>query len=99
MPISKCVGGVQQISGAGPCPQNYTQDTVELEVLGSSTPVGFTGLLFTAVYNITGPTPTTPIGFQTGCGTATLPSSVPPLCLTISPAANKAVQETSQTRT
>ena len=91
-PISECIGGVQKVPSAAPCQSFETQDTIELTVLGTATPVGFTGLLFTAIYNITGSTHTTPIGFQTGCGTAT---SVPPLCITL--ASSQPVTETSQT--
>jgi hypothetical protein len=56
---------------------------------------GTTGLLFTAVYNITGRTPSTGqiIQFQTGCGSPTSPTSDPPICVTITNGGNGPVSE------
>ncbi len=70
--VLECVGGVLK---AGPvCSPTDTMDTLHLVLAG---PPGFftfapaSGLLFTAIYNITSTT-TTSIGYQTGCS----PSSV-----------------------
>jgi len=93
--ISKCIGGVQK-QGSNPCPPYAASaDTLQLSILGSTLTVQpFTGLLFTAVYNITSTTRTTPINYQTGCGSTT---SVPPLCVSISNGGTTNIPETVQT--
>ncbi len=54
-----------------------------------------TGLLFTAIYNITGKTPSSGqnIQFQTGCGSPTSPTSDPPICVTITNGGSGPVSE------
>jgi len=70
--VLKCIGGVLKTGSL--CPSTDNPDTIHVLMVG---PPGFltispvTGLLFTAVYNVTG-TSTTPISFQVGCS----PSSV-----------------------
>jgi hypothetical protein len=65
--IAKCIGGVLK-QGVG-CAATDTNDTIHLVMIA---PLGFavvppaTGLLFTAVYNVTSSISTT-IGYQTGC--------------------------------
>ncbi len=68
--IVKCIGGVLK---SGPtCLSTDTSDTIHLAVVvGFFTGAPTTGLLFTAVYNVTG-SANTSIGYQTGCS----PSSV-----------------------
>jgi hypothetical protein len=51
-------------------------------------------LLFTAIYNITGTSSGTSLGFQTGCGTQT---SNPPLCVNIANGTPNPVPERVQT--
>jgi hypothetical protein len=65
--------------------------------IGSPTPTfsPTTGLLFTAIYNITGNTYITPIGFQTGCGSQTSVSDG--VCVTISSGSPTPLSETIQT--
>lgn len=99
--VSECIGGVQKISsGTGyPCTPEDT-DTIELAVY-SCTTCGLTsnpttGLLFTAIYNVTGSV-STPIGFQTGCS----PSSVggASTCVLVTNGGLFPVPETTQTAT
>ncbi|SRR6266566_32103 len=65
--IVKCIGGVLK---TGPtCLPTDTADTIHIATVGppdflTSSPT--TGLLFTAVYNVTG-TSTIPVSYQTGC--------------------------------
>ncbi len=98
--VSECIAGVQKISsGTGyPC---TTVDTIELAVY-SCTTCGLTnnpttGLLFTAIYNVVSPTPSTAIGFQTGC----YPSSVggASTCVLVTNGGLNPVTETTQTAT
>src|SRR6266566_4505889 len=83
--IVECAGGSLVV---GPtCLGTDTPDTLHFAVSaapGALSTTG-TGLLFTAIYNITGTTPTAGIGigFQTGCGTPDSPTSDPPVCVTI----------------
>jgi len=53
-----------------------------------------TGLLFTAIYNITGTSANTPINFLSGCGAIT---SQPPLCVSITNGTPQLDLETTQT--
>lgn len=65
--VSECIGGVLKAGYA--CSPTDTVDTIELAAIGPFNYVTFpgtTGLLFTAIYNVTGTT-TTPLSFQTGC--------------------------------
>lgn len=78
----ECIGG-QLKSSSGTCPGTDNADTIHLvatSFLGSPlTTAPTTGLLFTAIYNITGTTSATTIGFQTGCTN----TSVAGVCVTI----------------
>jgi hypothetical protein len=82
--LSKCIGGVNRT--VAPCPSYDTADTLQLAAvaLGPGTLSPTTGLLFTAVYNITQTTAgNIPIGLQTGCSTSSVadPNNI---CVTIS---------------
>ena len=75
--VLKCVGGVNETSS--PCSPSDNADTLHMVAFGgfglvTSSPT--TGLLFTAVYNVSGTTGTTaPLGFQTGCSVSSVGSS------------------------
>src|SRR6266487_436012 len=81
--IVKCIGGI--LKAGSTC--DSTTDSVDtihfaaVAALGSITPSGVTGLLFTAVYNITGSAPAggITIDYQTGC----INTSVAGFCVTI----------------
>src|SRR5437867_1693565 len=81
--IVKCIGGI--LKAGSTC--DSTTDSVDtihfaaVAALGSITPSGVTGLLFTAVYNITGTAPAggITIDYQTGC----VNTSVSGFCVTI----------------
>jgi hypothetical protein len=65
--LVKCIGGVLKSGSA--CSPTDSSDTIEFAAVGPLGRVTYpptTGLLFTAIYNVTERT-TTPIGFQTGC--------------------------------
>lgn len=68
--LVKCISGVK-IQGSTCSATTDTPDTIHLSVIdtGSPLPTGTTGLLFTAVFNITGTTLAggITIGYQTGC--------------------------------
>src|SRR5207244_13525866 len=90
---------VQGISVVGNCLSTDTIDTLHYSVVGGKTtasPSG--GLLFTALYNITGTTPATgtPIGYQTNCSGSV---SVPGECVTILTGTPNPAPETSMTAT
>jgi hypothetical protein len=75
-----CIG---RVAKAGPaCPPTDTPDTIHLNLVTGNyfTSIPATGLLFTAVYNITGTTSNTSILFQTGCSN----TSIPGVCVAIS---------------
>jgi hypothetical protein len=77
-----CIGGVLK-STAGTCAPTDTVDTIHLSAssaLGSAnTKPPTTGLLFTAIYNVTSSVVSTPITFQTGCTKTSLSN----VCVTI----------------
>jgi len=82
--VSECLGGVN-ITNTNCNPAVDTSDTLQLAAAvfppGTSTPS--TGLLFTAIYNITGTTSKpTSVGFQTGCPTTSVAGSSG-LCVTL----------------
>ena len=81
--LLECISG-QLIAGSGNCSSTDTAGTLHLAAtssLGSPlTANPITGLLFTAIYNVTGTTSGTSIGFQTGCAP---PTSVSNTCVTI----------------
>jgi hypothetical protein len=95
--LLKCIGAVL-IVGAKCDSIVDTADTITIKVtggLGQVTPIHTTGLLFTAIYNITGHTLSSgiPVNFQTGCGPNT---SVPGgVCVAIANGAGVAT-ETAQ---
>lgn len=60
-----CIGGVSKNRIV--CPSTDTLDTLEIAAIGRSPSLGYPGLLFTAIYNITGSSSETPIAFQVGC--------------------------------
>ena len=74
--LIKCVGGMNKIS-SGPCPPTDTVDTIHFSASGSLTTTPAIGLLFTAIYNVTGSTTTAgiPIGFQIGCTNTGIPNT------------------------
>jgi len=77
----KCIGGVAVLGGS--CSSTDNADTLHFSVFQFypfQTSQPFTGLLFTAVYNITGTTGNISIGFQTGCSTTSVDGGV---CVTI----------------
>ncbi len=81
--LVKCIGGVLK---QGPtCASTDTIDTIHFAAatLGFINTAPTTGLLFTAIYNITGTTSSAgiPIGFQTGCVNSSVAGGV---CVTIS---------------
>ena len=95
--VIKCIAGVLKI-GTTCDPARDTVDTITFEVtgaLGSFTPIHTTGLLFTAIYNITGHTPSTGIlvDFQTGCTNSSVPGGV---CILIGNGSTSLVPETAQ---
>lgn len=79
----ECVAG-RLVSSSGTCANTDTVDTIHLSAtsaLGSpNTTPPTTGLLFTAIYNVTGTVVSTPIGFQTGCSNTSVTGGV---CVTI----------------
>jgi hypothetical protein len=79
--LAECLSGVR-VAGSQ-CSPRDTVDTIEL---GASSAVGSrstnpptTGLLFTAIYNVTGTAASIPIGFLTGCSGG----SVSGVCVTV----------------
>ena len=83
--INECSAGIL-VSGSA-CSPTDTADTLHLAAtsqLGApNTPSPTTGLLFTAIYNVVGASPTggTSVSFQTGCSNTSVPGGV---CVTIS---------------
>lgn len=96
-PIVECLSNILKAGGA--CPSTDTIDTLDYFVTGGfglSTSPPTSGILFAAIYNVTG-TGSTTIGYQTGCGSASVPTSVPPnTCVTISSGATASLSETAQ---
>jgi hypothetical protein len=79
--ILECIGGV--LVQGNVCGSQDTADTIDVAVVagpGQITTPPTTGLLFTAIYNVTAATSGTSIGYQTGC---TPPTSVSNTCITI----------------
>lgn len=81
--IVECVGGVK-VTGSN-CSSVDTADTIELALaacLGCPpTASPTTGLLFTAIYNVTGPSFGITIGYQTGCTTTSVAGTT--TCVTL----------------
>ncbi|OLB72205.1 hypothetical protein AUI06_01900 [archaeon 13_2_20CM_2_52_21] len=92
--LLECLSGVL-VSGPT-CSSTDTIDTLHLAVgsaPGTITGTPTTGLLFTAIYNVTRTTSGTTLGFQTGCGSPTAPTSDPPVCVTVANGSPRAVPE------
>src|SRR5437016_2207494 len=82
--LLECLSGIL-LSGPT-CSSTDTIDTLHLAVgstPGTITGTPTTGLLFTAIYNVTGTASSTSLGFQTGCGSPSAPTSDPPVCVTV----------------
>jgi hypothetical protein len=89
--LAKCFGG----TGTGCSATTDNVDTLHIAVIAQGiTPPPTTGLLFTAIYNITGATYNIPINFQTGCGTTSVPGGV---CVSITGGSTTPLTETIQT--
>jgi hypothetical protein len=88
--VAACIGN----TGLG-CTTTDSANTLHIGV-GSQTPTfsPATGLLFTAIYNITGNTYNAPISFQTGCGATSVAGGV---CVTIGGGSPQPLSETIQT--
>lgn len=86
----ECLGG-RLISGPT-CSSTDTQDTLHLAVVSNTltTQTPTSGLLFTAIYNVTAKTNVTGIGFQTGCGATSVPQGV---CVNVVGAASVPIPE------
>jgi len=96
--LVECIGGI--LVRGNVCSTTDTPDTLHLAAVGAPgmlTTQPTTGLLFTAIYNVTAASGGTSLGFQTGCGTPTAPTSHPPLCITIANGTPNAVPENVQT--
>ena len=91
--IVKCIGGVNKL-GSTLCPSTNNSSTIEYAVVGDVTDQPATGVLFTAMYNITGNTRSSPIIFQTGCTNTSVPGSV---CVSITQGTPVSVPEIAQT--
>jgi len=90
--VEECVGGVLRV---GPrCLQTDSVSTLHLAVAGSISFSPATGLLFTAIYNITGTSSSTPLVFQVGCSGTSVSGGV---CVTVTNGGITAVPETIQT--
>ena len=93
--LVECVGGV--LIHGNVCSSRDTVDTLELaaaSALGMGDTVApTTGLLFTAIYNIAGSNPNTPLAFQTGCSGTSVTSGV---CVTITNGSNTPNTEGAQ---
>lgn len=79
--LLECIGGV--VVKGNVCDSHDNIDTIDVAVIaapGQITSAPTTGLLFTAIYNVTAATGGTTIGYQTGC---TPPTSVSNTCITI----------------
>ena len=92
--IVHCDGGVLKTGNS--CSPPDTADTIHLAAVGASgiLSTATTGLLFTAIYNVTSTTSGIPVGFQTGCSGTSVP---PNTCVTIANGTPTPVPETIQT--
>ena len=87
--LVNCIGDVGVNCGA-----RDTADTLHISIsVNSLTTSPITGLLFTAIYNITGVTYNTPIAFQIGCNG----TSVGGDCVSITNGSTNSLPETDQT--
>jgi uncharacterized membrane protein len=90
--IAHCIGNVGL--GCGPADNSNTVH-VAMASQGGLTGPPTTGLLFTAIYDVVGNTYSTPIVFQTGCGSQTSVSGG--VCVTISSGTTTPLSEAIQT--
>jgi hypothetical protein len=99
--LSECLGGVL-VRGAS-CSSQDTADTLELAATSAAgqpnTPTPTTGLLFTAIYNITGATNGISLGFQSGCGSSSSPTSDTPYCVDVANGSPAPVLESVESAT
>jgi len=89
--LAKCIGGV----GIG-CTATDNASTLHLSAQAGGGQLTFpptTGLLFTAIYNVTALSANTPVTFQSGCTSTSVTGGV---CVTISNGSVNNVPETSQ---
>jgi hypothetical protein len=96
--LVECVGGVL-IQGGG-CPSTDNADTLDLAAMCSTcgnTPTPTTGLLFTAIYNVTGSATGIPLGYQTGCSNSSVSGTT--TCVDIANGGVASVPENVQTAT
>src|SRR3989449_1042716 len=95
--LAKCIGGIL-IQGSTCASATDTPDTIHLSVIdtGNPLPVGTTGLLFTAVFNITGTTSTggITIGYQTGCPNSSVSGTT--VCVSMPNGTTAPTPETTQ---
>ena len=88
--LVNCIGGI----GLS-CAFTDTPDTLHFAIsIQSLTFSPTTGLLFTAIYNVTANTYNTPIRFQTGCGGTSVGGGV---CITLTNGSHAPLPETFQT--
>jgi len=93
--VEECLSGMLVVGNV--CSSTDTIDTLHFAAVsapGTITSTPTTGLLFTAIYNVTGSTSGTPLGFQTGCAA---PTSVSNTCVTIANGTPTPDPETVQT--
>ncbi len=93
--VVECLSGILVVGNT--CSSTDSINTLHFAVVGAPgmiTGTPTTGLLFTAIYNITGSTTGTPLGFQTGCPS---PTSVSNTCVTITNGSINPDPETVQT--
>ena len=96
--LAECLGGVLVRGPA--CSSVDTVDTLEFAAngaLGQLTATPTTGLLFTAIYNVTASTAGTPIGYQMGCSNSSVSGTT--TCVLIANGGGPPVPETVQTAT
>jgi len=94
--LVECLSGI--LVAGNVCPSTDTVDTLHFAAVSppgtiSSTPT--TGLLFTAIYNVTGLTSGIPLGFQTGCSPSSVSGTT--ICVDIANGGLNPVPETVQT--
>ncbi len=93
--VIECIDG--NLVRGPQCLTTDTPGTIHFAVSGGPgiLSTASTGLLFTAIYNITGKSPASGISivFQTGCGSADSPTSDPPICVTITNGTSAPVSE------
>lgn len=93
--LLECIGGV--LVHGNVCDSHDNVDTIDVAIIaapGQITTAPTTGLLFTAIYNVTAATGGTPLGYQTGC---TPPTSVSNTCITITNGTLKPDPENART--